>query len=187
MRVVFIENHDSFSFNVIDALPVSRDEIEIEHAQGESVMRSLAKAQVVVIGPGPKDPQRAGLLPIVAACEARRIPLLGICLGHQALGLHFGAQLIRHEPCHGHRAVARFVPSRHFGVTGDVEVMRYHSLALSDVQVPLQVIASLSDGTVMAIEHASLPMAGLQFHPDSFGTPSGRQLVRSFFQRVTRV
>lgn len=168
-RVLFIENHDSFSWNVIDALPWARSEVHV--ARGPQV--SLEGFDVVVMGPGPTDPLRAGLVELVQEAARRALPFLGICLGHQALGLAFGARLVRNTPAHGKRARARFDDGR------VLEVMRYHSLALEDVRAPLQVTARLDDGTVMAVRHTTLPMVGYQFHPDSFGTPEGRTLLET--------
>ncbi|MDP2276026.1 MAG: chorismate-binding protein [Archangium sp.] len=179
-RVLFIENHDSFSWNVVDALPFSRSEIELISAS--QALSALDRADVVVMGPGPTDPIRAGLVELVGEVARRRLPFLGVCLGHQALGLAFGSTLVRSTPSHGKRATAHFTESRSFPA-GDFEVMRYHSLSLTDVTAPLKVVARLSDGTVMAMEHESLPMAGIQFHADSFGTPRGRELIAAFFNR----
>ncbi|HEY0883172.1 MAG TPA: chorismate-binding protein, partial [Archangium sp.] len=182
-RVLFIENHDSFSWNVIDALPFPREAVGVVRA-GDAGAR-LHEVDAVVMGPGPTDPQRAGLVALVQEIARRGLPFLGVCLGHQALGLAFGATLIRSQPAHGKRGQATFSGSRFFA-DGALEVMRYHSLSLRDVAAPRSVVASLHDGTVMAVEHATLPMAGVQFHPDSFGTPHGRGLLASFFQRSGR-
>ena len=178
-RVLFIENHDSFSWNVVDALPFAREQIEV--LGPAEAWAALDHSDVVVMGPGPTDPIRAGLIDLVREVARRRLPFLGVCLGHQALGLAFGARLVRSSPAHGKRATAHF--SNFGGLDGPVEVMRYHSLSLTGVAAPLKVMASLADGTVMAIEHESLPMAGVQFHPDSFGTPRGRELLASLFKR----
>ena len=177
-RVLFIENHDSFSWNVIDALPFSRNEIHVVTAR--EALTALDQVDVVVMGPGPTDPVRAGLVEVVREVARRRLPFLGVCLGHQALGLAFGASLIRSPPAHGKRAVAHFSGATRFEA-GAMDVMRYHSLSLVDVKSPLRVVGSLADGTVMAVEHESLPMAGVQFHPDSFGTPRGRELLARYF------
>lgn len=178
--MLFIENHDSFSWNVVDALPFSRSEIELISAS--EALGALDRADVVVMGPGPTDPIRAGLVELVREVARRGVPFFGVCLGHQALGLAFGSTLIRSTPSHGKRATAHFTKSRSFPA-GDFEVMRYHSLSLTNVASPLKVVAKLTDGTVMAVEHESLPMAGIQFHADSFGTPRGREIMAAFFRR----
>jgi len=186
MRVLFLENDDSFSWNVVDRLPVPRREICIrpgrEAAQDPSALRGV---DVVVVGPGPTDPHRAGIVELVLAAAHAGRPLLGICLGHQALGLACGASLVRVPPVHGKRSMITFSPSRLFPrFEGRESVMRYHSLALAGVAAPLRVVAETDDGIPMAIEHATLPMAGLQFHPDSFGTPSGEAMIADFFEAV---
>jgi anthranilate synthase/aminodeoxychorismate synthase-like glutamine amidotransferase len=180
VRLVFVENHDSFSRNLLALLPVPSDAVRVVDARG--ALAALEVADALVIGPGPGEPRSAGLVEVVRAAAARRLPTLGVCLGHQALGLAFGAALDRSTPAHGVRATVHFEPSRSFpGFSGAMEVMRYHSLSLSGVAEPLQVVARLAGGGVMAIEHRTLPMAGLQFHPDSFATREGRALVAAFF------
>jgi len=182
MRLLFLENQDSFSWNVVDALPFERAEVEIRLGR-EAV--DLAPYDAVVIGPGPTDPIRAGLVDVVLRAARLEKPLLGICLGHQAIGLAFGAELVRTRPAHGRRDTAHFGASRRFAsFTGPQTVMRYHSLSLGRVVAPLQVVATLADGTPMAVEHASLPIAGVQFHPDSYATPRGRELIAAFFRSL---
>ncbi|MEW5743401.1 MAG: gamma-glutamyl-gamma-aminobutyrate hydrolase family protein, partial [Myxococcota bacterium] len=151
----------------------------------EAADQLVRGVDVLVIGPGPTDPVRAGLLDLVRAAARRKVPTLGICLGHQALGLAFGARLVQSTPAHGKPARVTFSASARFpGVVGALEVMRYHSLSLADVVSPLEVVARLDDGTVMGVEHEALPMAGVQFHPDSHATPRGRELVAAFFRSL---
>lgn len=175
MNVLFVENDDSFSFNVLSLVP-----------EGARVVRaaevtSLAGVSAVVIGPGPTDPIRAGLVELVRRVVDSHVPLLGICLGHQAIGLAFGATLVRSPPVHG--KVARMtVGGARLLPPGPHQVMRYHSLSLTGVVAPLRTVASLEDGTVMAVEHVSARVVGLQFHPDSFATPDGARFVRPFFE-----
>jgi anthranilate synthase component 2 len=186
MHVLFLENEDSFSWNVVDALPFDRGNICIRSGCDVSVNLGLIEDfGAVVVGPGPTDPVRAGIVEVIHAAARARRPLLGICLGHQALGLAFGARLVRTHPTHGKQSEISFKSSRLFpNFCGQQIVMRYHSLSLSTVVAPLHVIAETTDGIPMAIEHESLPMAGLQFHPDSYATPQGRRMVAEFFEAV---
>jgi anthranilate synthase/aminodeoxychorismate synthase-like glutamine amidotransferase len=186
VRVLFLENDDSFTWNVVDALPVPRGDVVLRSgSQVASEPGSVSSADVIVLGPGPTDPIRAGIVGVVRWAEQLRKPLLGICLGHQAVGLAYGAALARVPPAHGKRTTITFERSRMFPhFTGPETVMRYNSLALAEVRAPLRVIARAHDGTAMAVEHDSLPIAGLQFHPDSFGTPRGREMIADFFEVV---
>lgn len=184
-RVLFVENQCSFTWNLVDALPVPRGQVRVCPAAEAGSL--LAEHDVVVLGPGPKDPVRAGLVRIAQMALKRGMPLLGVCLGHQALGLALGATLVRRAPTHGkvHRVqfeAARWMP----GVEGEHDVMRYHSLALDAVPPPLRVLARTREGVVMAVEHATLPALGLQFHPDSYGTVHGEEMLAAFFRAVGR-
>lgn len=185
-RVLFVENGDSFSYNVLDALPVPRSETIVLDPQESLAFLRHEAPRWAVLGPGPFDPREAGLLPVVATLAAREIPTLGICLGHQAIGVHFGATLRPVEPHHGVRDPVRFEASRLLpSFHGAATVMRYHSLALVEPLPPeLRLVARGSDGTIMAVEHRTLPMLGLQFHPDSFATVSGEAMVRDFVRAV---
>ena len=179
MRVLFLENDDSFSWNVVDALPFAREEIEVRPGREPGALRGF---DALVIGPGPTDPERAGLVSVVREAARLALPTLGVCLGHQAIGVAFGAVVARATPVHGKPSVAVFRPSSRFpGTVGPRVVMRYHSLSLTGVRPPLRVVAETGDGVVMAVEHESLPMAGVQFHPDSCGTPDGRAMFADFF------
>ena len=184
MRVLFLENEDSFSWNVIDRLPYARDEVDGRpRARGRGVPGAACRCGCDRDRPGPTDPERAGLVGVVRAAAARRLPTLGICLGHQAIGLAFGARLVRTPPRHGKLSIATFTGARLFAAfAGPQTVMRYHSLALAGGRPPLRVVATSEDGVIMAVEHEGLPMAGLQFHPDSFATPRGVEMIACFFR-----
>jgi anthranilate synthase/aminodeoxychorismate synthase-like glutamine amidotransferase len=186
VRVLFVENHDSFSLNVVEDLPVDRSDVVVRPGREVAAdLASLDGVDLVVVGPGPTDPVRAGIVGVVQAAALRRLPLLGICLGHQALGLAFGAKFTRVAPVHGKPSAISFSRSRLFpSFVGRHTMMRYHSLALTGIEAPLHVIAETDDGIPMAIEHETLPMAGLQFHPDSFASPRGRELIADFFGAI---
>ena len=189
VRVLFLENDDSYSWNVVDCLRGCGAEVTIAPGRAASSLELraldslLRNADAVVLGPGPHDPVRAGLLATVGKIIDAGKPLLGICLGHQAIGLWFGARVVRTEPVHGATSALRFGRSRFFTPLEETTpVMRYHSLALEGILAPLRCIATAEDGVVMAIEHQTLPIAGLQFHPDSFATPRGTEMVASFLR-----
>lgn len=183
MRVLLAENDDSYTWNVLDALPFAREEVAVLPGRAVGAAPDLAAGyDAVVLGPGPTDPERAGLLGVVRGAAARRQPLFGVCLGFQAIGLAFGARVVRARPAHGVESEVEFRPSRCLpGIVGRQSVMRYHSLALADVAEPLSVFAATDDGLPMALEHATLPIAGVQFHPDSYATPQGRRMFAAFF------
>ena len=186
MRVLFLENEDSFSRNVMESLPCDRSDIVVRPGRdADAHPEWMSGVNAVVIGPGPTDPRRAGLIGAVLAAEAAQLPVLGICLGHQAIGLAFGSRLVRAHPAHGCTSEIVFLGSRHLsGISGKHTVMRYHSLVLPDVIEPLAVIAETADGLVMAVEHVSKPVVGLQFHPDSYATPRGREMIEAFFGSI---
>ena len=153
----------------------------------DAAFAAIAKrgARGLVIGPGPTDPIRAGLVDIIKQAAEVKLPTLGICLGYQAIGLAFGAKLVRTHPTHGKRTDIEFSASRLLpSIAGQQTVMRYHSLSLTDIDSPLRVVARTSDGIPMALEHESLSIAGFQFHPDSYGTENGRAMITSFFEGI---
>lgn len=169
---------------MIDTLPVPREQVQV--CRASEAAAQLEDAHLLVLGPGPTDPLRAGLVDLVHLAAVRRLPVLGVCLGHQAIGLAFGAELARGQPVHGKVSRIELAPSRLMpGVDGSQEVMRYHSLRVEKLPSSLHVLARSSDGAVMAVEHEELPMLGLQFHPDSYATPAGAKMISAFFRAVS--
>ena len=180
-QVLFVENRCSFSWNVVDTLPVSREQVRI--CRAAEAASQLDEAHLLVLGPGPTDPLRAGLVDLVRVAAERRLPVLGVCLGHQAIGLAFGADLARGQPVHGKVSRIELAPSRLMpGFQGSYEVMRYHSLRVENLPLSLHALARSSDGALMAVEHKELPMLGLQFHPDSYVTPASAKMSSAFFR-----
>ncbi|MFN8299089.1 MAG: aminodeoxychorismate/anthranilate synthase component II [Chitinophagales bacterium] len=185
--VLLLDNYDSFTYNLRDyilqlGLPcrvVRNDEMSLE----EIAKLDFAAA---VISPGPKTPAEAGITPAFISRFHKSKPLFGVCLGLQAIGEFYGAKLVKAEaPMHGKTSVISHTGHGLFaGLPREIEVMRYHSLVLKEVvQTPLQVIAT-SGKEVMAIAHPELPIAGVQFHPESVLTPHGLQLLRNWFVSI---
>ncbi len=184
--VLLIDNYDSFTYNVYqlvgsvdpDIRVIRNDEMTIKEIE-------MLSPDHIVISPGPGKPQNAGICEEVIHCFQGRIPVLGICLGHQAVCEVYGAAVTyARELMHGKQSVVRLdCDSRLFrGMDGQITVARYHSLAADPETMPdcLRVTAVTEDGEVMAVQHRSYPIYGVQFHPESVLTPRGRDIVKNF-------
>jgi anthranilate synthase/aminodeoxychorismate synthase-like glutamine amidotransferase len=178
--VAFVEAHDSFSHTIVDYLRMLGATVHvIDHAEPAD----LSGVSHVVVGPGPGEPATsARVLDWVAAAADAAVPLLGVCLGHQAIGVHFGARLERApRPVHGE---AHPVTHGGAGLFADIPspapFTRYHSLCLTDLPPELRVDARSDDGVVMAVSHESVPAFGVQFHPESMLSPHGLRLLANF-------
>ncbi len=184
MSILFVENHDSFSFNLVDYLKRLGGEVQIrDHLE----QPNLAGISHLVLGPGPGEPHSSGRLMqwLQAGIEAH-LPILGICLGHQAIGLHFGAQLARApRAIHGEAHLIKHTGIRLFtGIPDLTPVTRYHSLVLAHLSNMLIADARSEDGQIMAISHVSKPIYGLQFHPESFLSKHGIEMLRNFLTTI---
>jgi anthranilate synthase/aminodeoxychorismate synthase-like glutamine amidotransferase len=136
----------------------------------------------VVVSPGPCTPDDAGVsVEAIRSFAERRTPVLGVCLGHQALGQAFGGTVVRHEPIHGKTATVEHDGKTIFaGLPGTIEVARYHSLVV-DPEVPAALeVSATGGGVVMGLRHRELPAEGVQFHPESILTPRGMSILRNF-------
>lgn len=150
----------------------------------ETTLEALSynRWQGIVISPGPCTPGDSGMvLPAIERWH-RQIPILGVCLGHQAIGEYFGATLVRSSPpMHGKTSEVHHTGDPLFqGIPSPFTAMRYHSLELKNLPDSLTVTAQTNDGVVMAVKHAQWPMHGVQFHPESIGTPTGLQLLHNW-------
>ena len=183
--ILVIDNYDSFTWNLVHYLQELGAEVEVVRNDAMSAGQALSSgAQAFLISPGPKAPDQAGVsLDLVAACADAGRPLLGVCLGHQAIGQHFGGRVERGHLMHGKTS-----PVHHDGtglfadLPSPFTATRYHSLIVNDVPAPLLVNARSEDGAVMGFRHATLPIHGVQFHPESIATEHGHAMLANFMR-----
>ena len=186
--ILLIDNYDSFSYNVYQLIGSIDPDIRVIRNDELSVDEILALSPShIIISPGPGRPCDAGVCEDVIRAAAGKIPILGICLGHQAICEVFGAKITyAKQLMHGKKSAIKFENSVMFdGLDGDIEVARYHSLAASAENFPedtLKITARTSDGEIMAVEHKDFPVFGLQFHPESILTQNGRKIVENFLK-----
>jgi len=182
-RVLVIDNFDSFTFTLVDYLRRLGAEVRVERNDAIGVEAALAPGHdAILISPGPGTPADAGISVAVASgCVERERPLLGVCLGHQAIALACGSDVRRVAPVHGKAGAVRHDGSGIFaGLPSPFDAARYHSLAVDDVRPPLVANAWSQDGQIMALRHHSAPVHGVQFHPESIATDNGLALLRNF-------
>lgn len=186
--ILLIDNYDSFSYNVYqligsvnpDIRVIRNDEMTVEEIEKMSPSH-------IILSPGPGKPSDAGICEDVIRYFAGKVPIMGICLGHQAICEVFGAKVTYAKKLmHGKQSAASLdTESRLFkNMKKEITVARYHSLAAAPDSIPecLRVTAKTSDGEVMAVEHIEFPIYGVQFHPESVLTPEGRQIMVNFFE-----
>ena len=186
--ILVIDNYDSFTFNLVHYLMELGADIRVERNDALSASEALAtNAAGFLISPGPCTPNEAGIsLDLVAACADAGKPLLGVCLGHQSIGQHFGGKVVRGGLMHGKTSPVEHDDSGVFaGLPSPFAATRYHSLVVEDIPDALVVNATSEtpglDGTsVMGFRHASLPIHGVQFHPESIATEHGHALLANF-------
>jgi len=181
--ILVIDNYDSFTWNLVHYLMEMGAVVEVVRNDALSAAQALdSGAQGFLISPGPCTPNEAGIsLALVAACAEAGKPLLGVCLGHQAIGQHFGGRVVRGGLMHGKTSPVTHDGSGLFaGLPSPFVATRYHSLVVEDVPASLLVNATADDAHVMGFRHASLPIHGVQFHPESIATEHGHALLANF-------
>ena len=184
-RILVIDNVDSFTFMLVDYLLSLGADVHVERNDGLSAEEALEIGRDgILISPGPGTPEDAGIsVELSAKCIERHHPLLGICLGHQAIALASGSPVTRTEPIHGKVASVRHDGSGIFdGLPSPFAATRYHSLAVPGPLRPLIANAWSEDGTVMAMRHLDAPVHGLQFHPESVASEQGKPLLAAFLR-----
>lgn len=188
--LLMIDNYDSFTYNLVHYFGELGTEVVVRRNDALTVQDAMAmRPDAIVLSPGPCDPAQAGIcLALTAAAAETRIPLLGVCLGHQAIGEAFGGRVVRcHEIVHGKMGVMHHAGQGVFaGLPSPFLATRYHSLVVDRDSLPdcLEVTAWLDDGTIMGLRHRDLPIEGVQFHPESIASEHGHQLLRNFLNRV---
>ena len=183
--ILVIDNYDSFTFNLVHYLMELGAEVEVVRNDALSAGEALASgAEGFLISPGPCTPNEAGIsLELVAACADAEKPLLGVCLGHQAIGQHFGGRVVRGGLMHGKTSPVTHDGSGLFaGLPSPFVATRYHSLVVEDAPDCLVVNATADDAHVMGFRHATLPIHGVQFHPESIATDHGHALLANFLR-----
>jgi anthranilate synthase/aminodeoxychorismate synthase-like glutamine amidotransferase len=186
--ILLLDNYDSFTYNLRDYILQCGKECRVIR-NDEMSLDELEKLNFssAIISPGPKTPHEAGITMKCIERFYKEKPLLGICLGHQAIGEFFGTKLIKaKKPMHGKTSVISHNKSFLFkNLPNEFEVMRYHSLILNDVEkTELQITAKTKENEVMAIAHTHFKIAGVQFHPESILTPHGLQLMKNWFEYI---
>ena len=186
--ILVIDNYDSFTFNLVHYLMELGAEVKVERNDALTTHEALAMApQGVLISPGPCTPDDAGVsLELVAACAKAGLPLLGVCLGHQAIGQHFGGRVVRGGLMHGKTSPVDHDGSGVFaGLPSPFEATRYHSLVVEEPSLPdcFEVTARADDGQIMGIMHREHPVFGVQFHPESILTQYGHKMLHNFLQQ----
>lgn len=181
---VLIDNYDSFSYILLDYLLQTGNQCTV-YRNDEITLQQLIDLdpQRIILSPGPETPLQAGITMDVVGHFHNRIPILGVCLGHQALGMYFGAELRQAQyPMHGKTSLISHNDHPLFkNIPSPFEVMRYHSLIVDGfTNTQLKSIAATDDGVVMALAHETFPCLGVQFHPESVGTPFGLQLLKNW-------
>jgi anthranilate synthase component II len=183
--ILVIDNYDSFTWNLVHYLMELGAEVEVVRNDAISVGQVMTSgAEALLISPGPKTPKDAGIsLDLVAACADAGRPLLGVCLGHQAIGEHFGGNVVRGGLMHGKTSPVTHDSTGLFaGLPSPFLATRYHSLIVDNIPAELIVNARSDDGHVMGFRHATLPIHGVQFHPESIATEHGHAMLANFMR-----
>ncbi|QGH36468.1 aminodeoxychorismate/anthranilate synthase component II [Gracilibacillus salitolerans] len=190
--ILLIDNYDSFTYNLFQYMSelgkqvevVRNDKIKLEE------IRQL-NPEAIILSPGPGTPEEAGICIDVVKALSSEFPILGICLGHQAIGVAYGATVTHAGQIkHGKTSMIRHQNDEIFNyLEQPLEVMRYHSLVIEKDTIPDQLLVTataMDDQEIMAVKHTYLPVYGLQFHPESIGTGKGKQLLNNFFESIRK-
>ena len=187
--LLLLDNYDSFTYNIYQLFSDIGAQVEVVRSDKISIDGIRAKDyRGIIISPGPGIPQDAGISEEVIRQLGGEIPILGICLGHQAIGEVFGGRVVRAgEIVHGKASPIRHSDTGLYrDIPNPTEVARYHSLIIARKSLPdvLDVTSQLDDGTIMGVRHKTLPIEGIQFHPESILTPEGRRMMQNYLTDI---
>ena len=184
--LLLIDNYDSFTYNLVHYLGELGADVVVHRNDALNVQEAMAlKPEMIMLSPGPCDPAQAGIcLALTKAAAETKTPLMGVCLGHQTIGEVFGGKVVRcHEIVHGKMGTMKNAGKGLFkGLPSSFEATRYHSLVVERESFPdaLEITAELEDGTIMGLQHKTLPIHGVQFHPESIASEHGHALLQNF-------
>lgn len=188
--ILLIDNYDSFTYNIYHYVASEGIDVQV-HRNDELSLDTISKLNpdAIIISPGPGTPVEAGISMEIIQAFYKKIPILGVCLGHQAIASAFGAKINQATLIkHGKSSLITHNGEGIFSyLSQPLEVMRYHSLIVERTTLPpeLTVVAtSLEDNEVMAIKHNQFPVFGIQFHPESIGTATGKKMIRNFLEEI---
>ena len=190
--LLLIDNYDSFTYNLVHYLGELGADVVVRRNDALNVQEAMAmRPDAIMLSPGPCDPAQAGIcLSLVHAAAETKMPLMGVCLGHQAIGEAFGGKVVRcHEIVHGKMGAMKHTGKGLFaGLPSPFDATRYHSLVVERETLPdcLEITAELEDGTIMGLQHKTLPTHGVQFHPESIKSEHGHKLLNNFLE-MTKV
>lgn len=189
MKILLLDNYDSFTYNLVEVIRQHKLGVEIDVIRNDKItVTEAAVYDKILLSPGPSVPENAGIMLELIKRYAAEKPILGICLGHQAIGQAFGGKLLNIQPVmHGIQSEAKLDSHYLFeGVEKDISIGRYHSWVIDEVDFPpeLKILARSDDGQIMAACHRQYDVCGLQFHPESVMTPDGGQILRNWIEKI---
>ena len=188
--LLLVDNYDSFTYNLVHYLGELGADVVVKRNDALTAEEAMAMNPAgILLSPGPCDPDQAGIcLDLTRAAANARMPLMGVCLGHQTIGQAFGGNVVRcHEIVHGKMGMMQHTGKGLFkDLPSPFEATRYHSLVVDRNTLPdsLEITAELEDGTIMGLQHKELPIHGVQFHPESIASQHGHALLKNFLNEL---
>lgn len=186
MNILLLDNYDSFTYNLMHYIGEAGVRVEVKRNDAISVMDAVGGAyDAIVISPGPGAPDDAGICLDLVKAAAGKVPLLGVCLGHQTIGQVFGGKVVRDKPMHGKVSELTHNGKGLFrGLPSPLKATRYHSLIVERASLPecLEITAETEDGVIMGVQHKEHNIFGVQFHPESIASEYGHEMIRNFVE-----